>query len=147
MLDIDLADDMAVVAQLFREYAKGLGVDLSFQGFDAELASLPADYDPILIARWGQALAGCVALRAIDSRTCEMKRLYVRADVRGMGVGRALAIRVIDEGRRRGFARMRLDTLPTMTSAIRMYEALGFVDIPPYRFNPIEGARYLEAQL
>ena len=144
MLRIAPADDIDVVRELFLEYGRSLGVDLSFQDFDREVESLPGDYDPILLARWNDEVAGCVALRAIDSAVCEMKRLYVRPQFRGKNIGRSLAETVIAEARRRGFKRMRLDTLPTMREAMPLYESLGFVDIPPYRFNPIAGSRFLE---
>src|SRR5919202_6335787 len=101
--------DGEFVRTLFREYADGVGVDLSFQGFDAELADPFGTYELVLLAR-----GGCVALRAIDAHTCEMKRLYVRASARGGGLGRALARAVIAHARARGYERMLLDTLPTM---------------------------------
>ena len=148
MIEIARATEMASVRELFAEYAASLGVDLSFQNFDAELASLPGDYDPILFARDGDALAGCVALHPFGERgVCEMKRLYVRPAFRGQNLGRILAKRIIEEARARRFERMRLDTLPTMTSAIPLYESLGFVEIAPYRFNPISGTRFLELTL
>ena len=147
MLRVERSTEVDLARQLFLEYANGLGVDLSFQGFDCEIATLPGDYDPILIARWNAEPAGCVALRRIDQSVCEMKRLYVRSAFRRHGIGRALAERIIAEARIRGYQRMRLDTLPTMTEAIPMYESLGFRDIEPYRFNPVEGTRYMELKL
>jgi ribosomal protein S18 acetylase RimI-like enzyme len=147
MLTIESATDIALVRTLFLEYAHSLGVDLSFQSFDDELAALPGDYDPILIARWNGETAGCVALHDLGGGVCEMKRLYVRATFRQHGVGRALALRAIEEARKRGFRAMRLDTLPTMRDAMRLYESLGFADIEPYRYNPIAGSRFLELTL
>jgi len=132
---------------LFLEYARSLGVDLSFQNFDQEIASLPGDYELILIAREEGELAGCVALRPLEPGCCEMKRLYVRDDFRGRRIGRALAERVLDEAGKRGYARMRLDTLPSMKAAIPLYRSLGFVDIAPYRHNPVKGARFMEVKL
>lgn len=132
---------------LVLEYAASTGLDLAFQQFDEEIASLATWYEWMAVARWNGEPAGCVALRRIDDATCEMKRLYVRPAFRGHDIGRTLALRVIDEARRRGYARMRLDTLPSMTSAIRLYESLGFRDIEPYRFNPVEGTRYFELTL
>jgi putative acetyltransferase len=146
-LRIEPTDDMSIVRALFLEYATALGVDLSFQNFDGELASLPADYDPILIAYWNGEPAGCVAMHDLGNSVCEMKRLYVRPDFRKFGVGRALAERIIAEARGRGFRAMRLDTLPSMQNAMRLYESLGFVDIEPYRYNPVEGTRFLELTL
>ena len=147
MLRIERAADMPLVREMLEEYGRATNVDLSFQDFDHELATLPYEYEPILVAWSDDAAAGCVALRRIDDTTCEMKRLYVRPAFRGRDIGRKLALAIIDEARQRGFARMRLDTLPSMQRAIAMYESLGFRDIPPYRFNPIEGTRYMELDL
>jgi ribosomal protein S18 acetylase RimI-like enzyme len=147
VITIAPADDYDVVRELLREYAAGIGVDLSFQDFEAELASLPTFYDRILVARSGKEVAGCVALRHISDITCEMKRLYVRPDFRGSGTGRALALGIIEEARRRGYTRMRLDTLPTMNEAFALYDSLGFHSIAPYRHNPVDGTKYLELEL
>ncbi len=147
MLRIEPTRDLSVVRTLFLEYAQSLGVDLSFQNFDQELASLPGDYDPILLARWNDDVAGCVALHPFGDGVCEMKRLYVRPQFRGHDIGRALAERLIAVARERGYRAMRLDTLPTMQKAMRLYESLGFVDVEPYRFNPIAGSRFLELTL
>jgi ribosomal protein S18 acetylase RimI-like enzyme len=145
------ADDLAAVAALFREYADSLGIDLSFQQFEEELASLPGEYaEPrgaLLLARVGQVAAGCVALRPLDGGACEMKRLFVRPQFRGLRLGEALARGAIDAAHARGYARIRLDTLPTMASARSLYQQLGFHEIPAYRFNPIEGTTFLERTL
>ena len=147
MLHIHPAVDAAAVRELFLEYARSLNVDLSFQNFEREIATLPGDYDPILTAHWNSELAGCVALHAVERTVCEMKRLYVRPQFRGHRIGRTLAERIIVEARTRHFQRMRLDTLPTMHEAIPLYQALGFVEIPPYRFNPIAGSKFMELAL
>ena len=143
--------DVADARTLFREYADGLGVDLCFQGFDAELAGLPGDYAPpegmLVIARVDGAAAGCVAAHRWDGGDCEMKRLYVRDAFRGSGCGGALVRRVLDWARERGYRRVVLDTLPSMASAQRMYERLGFRETEPYRPNPVPGARYLALDL
>jgi len=144
---IEPADDVAVVRELILEYAASLGVDLAFQDFEHEVATLDTYYELMLVARIEGDVAGCIALRRIDDEVCEMKRLYVRPRFRGRDLGRALADAIIGEARTRGYARMRLDTLPSMTSAMALYESLGFRDIAPYRFNPIQGSRFLELEL
>jgi GNAT superfamily N-acetyltransferase len=143
--------DIAVARGLFQEYADRLGVDLCFQGFAAELAGLPGDYAPpagrLLLAECDGGPVGCVALRRISDTIGEMKRLYVRPAVRGRGVGRELVHRVIAAARAAGYRQLYLDTLPQMGEAIRLYESLGFRDVPPYRQNPVPGARYLGLNL
>jgi putative acetyltransferase len=144
-------DDLPEIRALFGEYADSLGVDLSFQDFGHELATLPGDYAPprgvLIIAEHQGAVAGCVALRPIDAEVCEMKRLFVRPACRGARLGRALAEAILSEARRIGYSRIRLDTLPSMVEAIVLYQRLGFADIPAYRHNPIPGARFLERSL
>ncbi len=147
MITIAAANDLRIVRELFAEYARSLDVDLSFQDLNRELATLGEFYERILVVGDSDRVAGCVALRRLDDATCEMKRLYVRPDFRGCNLGRSLAERIIEEARQRGYARMRLDTLPTMTAAIPLYQSLGFVEIAPYRFNPIEGTRFMELML
>jgi putative acetyltransferase len=149
----EAADEASIAGArtLFREYAAGLGVDLCFQNFEAELAGLPGDYAPpggmLTLARVDGALAGCVAAHRWDADACEMKRLYVRDAFRGTGCGVALVRHVIDWARAAGFRRVVLDTLPSMADAQRMYERFGFREIAPYRANPVPGARYLALDL
>ena len=134
--------DVERVRTLLREYASGLDVDLSFQGFDAELADPLGFYEVMLMTD-----DGCVGLRRIDGTTCEMKRLYVRPSARGTGLGRRLAEEVIAEARAQGYVRMLLDTLPSMTAAHALYESLGFAATTPYRHNPVPGTAFLELDL
>jgi putative acetyltransferase len=136
---------------LFLEYAASLGFDLRFQDFDREVASLPGEYAPprgvLLLALADGRAVGCVALRALDEWTCEMKRLYVRREGRGRGIGRLLCTMLIAEAQARGYARMKLDTVPQMAEAIALYRALGFVPTDPYRYNPLPGAMFMELVL
>jgi putative acetyltransferase len=130
------------VRSLLHEYADGIGVDLSFQDFDSEVSDPLGFYELVLLA--GE---GCVALRRIDERTCEMKRLYVRPTARGGGLGRRLAEAVIDQARAGGYERMLLDTLPTMGAAQALYRSLGFRETEPYRHNPVPGTVFMELSL
>jgi putative acetyltransferase len=140
------------VRELFLEYAQSLGFSLCFQNFDKELAGLPGDYAPpegrLLRAEYEGQVAGCVALHKLDPGICEMKRLYLRPQFRGKGLGRVLADRIIAEARQIGYERMRLDTVePVMKDAVEMYRRLGFKEIAAYCANPIAGALYMELQL
>ncbi|GFK94522.1 Mycothiol acetyltransferase [Fundidesulfovibrio magnetotacticus] len=144
--------DTEAVRALFRDYQQSLGISLCFQNFETELATLPGRYAPphgeILLARDAQGPVGCVAMRPLDQPgVCEMKRLFVRPQAQGTGLGRALARAVVAAARAAGYRVMRLDTLPSMGRAIALYESLGFRDIPPYCANPHEGVRYLELDL
>lgn len=138
--------DLAVVRSLFEEYAAGVGVDLCFQGFAEELATLPGRYvRPGGV--WLAEEAGCVALRPLEAGVGEIKRLFVRPAFRGTGLGRMLAERVLAEAAAAGLQRVVLDTLPTMTGAIALYRALGFTDVPAYCNNPVAGALFLGREL
>jgi putative acetyltransferase len=149
------AESPAQIAQareLFLEYAQSLGFSLCFQNFDKELATLPGDYAPpygrLLLAEYEARIAGCVALHKLENNICEMKRLYLRPQFRGKGLGRALADRIIAEARQIGYQRMRLDTVePVMKDAVAMYRRIGFREIAPYCTNPINGALYMELEL
>ncbi len=147
MITIAPADDPGIIRELINEYAGSLGVDLSFQDLENELTTLETFYERILVAHDETGAAGCVALRRIDDATCEMKRLYLRPGFRGNYLGRRLAESIIEDARNRGYKRMRLDTLPMMQAAIPLYYSLGFVEIEPYRFNPIAGTRFMELAL
>ena len=146
---------MDAIREIFQEYADGLGFDLCFQQFDAELAGLPGEYQEprggLLMARVGGELAGCCALRPLDNadypNAAEMKRLYVRKAFRGFGLGRQLSEAILDTARRAGYACVLLDTLSEMDTARSLYDDLGFVEIAPYYHNPISGAHYLKVDL
>ncbi|HJT33647.1 MAG TPA: GNAT family N-acetyltransferase [Pirellulales bacterium] len=144
-------DDRATVQDLFREYAASLGIDLAFQQFNEELASLPGKYAPpggrLLLAYVGAKAAGCAALRPLNDGGCEMKRLYVRPEFRGEGIGRRLVDELIADARDAGHSRIYLDTLPSMGQAIALYESLGFRDTGAYCHNPVAGARFLVLDL
>lgn len=145
-------EEIQQVRKLFEEYVDWLGINLCFQNFDKEVAELPGDYAPpsgrLTLATESDEVAGCVALRRIGEDVCELKRLYVRPQFRGRGLGRTLTENVIDEARSIGYKRMRLDTLPgKMDRAIAMYRLLGFKNIEPYYNNPVEGAAFMELEL
>jgi putative acetyltransferase len=150
------AADIVEIRGLLREYESETGTDLCFQNFEEELAGLPGSYAPpsgrllIAMALSGGSEsrpAGCIALRPLDEGICEMKRLFVRADFRGSGLGRRLALAIIGEARAIGYRKMRLDTLPQQAGAHRLYASLGFHEIGAYRPNPIAGSRFLELDL
>lgn len=151
LIEANGAEGVGIARRLFEEYAAGLGIDLCFQAFDAELATLPGGYarpdGRLLLAQVGTETAGCVALRRLEPEVCEMKRLYVRPGFRGLGVGVALVKTIIAEARTAGYRRMRLDTLPSMRPALALYRRLGFREIQPYRDNPVDGAIFLELLL
>lgn len=154
-VDIQQAESssqIAIIRELFLEYAQALSFNLCFQSFDQELAGLPGDYAPpdgrLLLASQSGRSIGCVALHKIEGNICEMKRLYVRPEFRGKGFGKTLAERAIAEAREIGYKQLRLDTVESdMPTAIAMYRKTGFREIAPYRTNPIEGALYMEMEL
>jgi GNAT superfamily N-acetyltransferase len=148
----ETASQIDQARELFLEYAQSLGFSLCFQNFDQELAALPGDYAPpegrLLLATYQGQLAGCVALHRLEPGICEMKRLYLRPQFRGKGLGRALANQIIAEGRQIGYQRMRLDSVePLMKDAVAMYHKIGFQQVAAYRTNPIAGALYMELHL
>jgi GNAT superfamily N-acetyltransferase len=155
LITVDTAELIASTRSIFREYAASLDVDLNFQGFEAELATLPGEYaaptGQLLLAMVDDDVAGCGAFRPLADvdypNACEMKRLYVRPAYRRFGLGRLMAQRLLDDARRAGYSYMLLDTLDDMESARELYATLGFEDVPPYYYNPIPGAHYLRAKL
>lgn len=136
---------------LFIQYADSLGFDLEFQGFSRELAELPGNYEPpagcILLAAIDDGYAGCVALRPLQNKICEMKRLFVIPAYRGRGIGKALAKAVIAEARKQGYQKMRLDTIESMQAARGLYFSLGFKTIEAYCHNPLDNPSFMELEL
>ena len=149
------ADQLDATRLVLREYAAQIDIDLGFQGFEAELDSLPGEYaqpeGALLLAMIDGEIAGCCAMRSLNSvdypNACEFKRLYVRRAFRRMGLGRQLAEAVLETARMAGYSHMLLDTLSDMESARALYVDLGFEAIAPYYFNPVAGAHYLKADL
>jgi len=144
-------DMIKEVKQLFNEYAQSLKVNLDFQDFETELKTLPGKYAPpdgvLIIALVDGLAVGCVALRKICDGTCEMKRLYVRDEFKGLGIGKRLSTMIIEEASKLNYHYIRLDTLASLKKAQDLYISLGFYDIEPYTYNPVEGARFMELKL
>ena len=150
-LHVTEGEMIEVIRKLFLEYARSLEIDLDFQDFETELNTLPGKYQPpdgaLILALVEGKEAGCIALRKISKDICEMKRLYIREEYRGLGLGKKLVGMIIDEAVNKNYQYMRLDTLPTMKSAQSLYLSFGFYDIEPYVYNPIQGARFMELKL
>lgn len=148
IIDAHYKKYVETVRELFIEYAGILDADLCFQGFEQELEELPGKYSPpdgcILLALCDGKPAGCVALRKFSEGVSEMKRLYVRPEFRGKKLGRLLTDGIIKKAREIGYNSMKLDTLESLKEALSLYESMGFQRIEPYRFNPLEGAVYME---
>jgi len=144
-------DRLDEVHTLFREYHKMLGIDLGFQNYDEELATLPGKYLPpdgrLYVIYLEDKLAGCIALRRYDATRCEMKRLFVRPQFRGLRLGRILAERIIEDAKAIGYQAMVLDTLKTLESAVTMYRRMGFEEIAPYYDNPLKDVLYFQLTL
>ena len=154
MIGIIKANTSELITQaksLFLEYAESLSFDLCFQNFDNELEDFPSQYSPptgnLFLCFFKNEAIGCVGIRYFEKDICEMKRLYVKPEYRGKGVGKELAISAIKSGKELGYEYMRLDTLSSMETANQLYKSLGFIEIDPYRDNPIDGAIYLELNL
>jgi len=139
------------IRKLFREYVASLGFELDFQDYEKEFTELPGEYAPpdgrLILALVEREPVGCIGIRKIDETTCEMKRMYVKPGFRGKGIGRRLAGIVIEEARKIGYKTMRLDIIASMKEAISLYRSLGFREIAPYRYNPIERATFMELKL
>lgn len=144
-------EDMKYAEAMFSEYANSLPFKLDFQDFKEELENLPGKYSEpygmILVAFKGQTPVGCIALRKLEDNICEMKRLYVKPDFRGKGLGRELAEKAINSAINKGYQIMRLDTLVSMKGAVRLYKALAFKECEPYIYNPLKDALYMELKL
>jgi ribosomal protein S18 acetylase RimI-like enzyme len=151
IVEVKTDTERAMARSLIEEYASSLEIDLDFQGFREEIARFPGGYSPpdgtVLLAFEGTEPSGVVALRRESASVCEMKRLYVRPGFRGRGTGRGLSEELVRRAVRLGYSKMRLDTLPTMEAAIALYRALGFREIPAYRYNPVAGAHFMELDL
>jgi GNAT superfamily N-acetyltransferase len=151
IVPVDTDDLLRTACQLFAEYADELGVDLCFQNFQQELASLPGGYalpnGRLLLAVDGEQAVGCVAVRKLEIGICELKRLYVRPNYRSNGVGRMLVDSIIVEARKIGYTKMRLDSLTSLKEAARLYRTFGFVEIPAYCVNPLPEAVFMEMEL
>jgi len=153
-LMIELVTEGSLLEQVrgvFREYQSLLGFDLCFQNFEEELSTLPGKYAPpegrLYAAVVEGKVFGCIALRTLEEGKCEMKRFYVRPQFRGRNIGRLLAEKLIEEARAIGYGQIVLDTVPSQQTAQALYDALGFYEIEPYCFNPVEGTRYLALDL
>jgi GNAT superfamily N-acetyltransferase len=151
IFEAETTEHFASARELFEEYARSLDFDLGFQDFTQELTNLPGAYAPpdgcILLAAHEEQIVGCVALRRWDETVCEMKRLYMKPELKARGIGRSLAQTIILKARVLGYKRMRLDTLSSMPAANQLYASLGFRPIEPYRYNPLEGAQFFELTL
>ncbi|EFO30509.1 acetyltransferase [Roseibium sp. TrichSKD4] len=153
ILKADTEADLADIRRLFRAYTDWLGIDLSYQGFEEELAGLPGKYvtpdGALFLARNRNGGAmGCIAMRPLEvSSICEMKRLYVAPEGRGLGIGKQLVEAIIQAAQKAGYNKMRLDTLPTMLGALKLYRNAGFKDIPEYYETPISETVFLELDL
>ena len=146
------AKDYEDATKLFKAYARELDIDLEFQDFDNELKNIRSQYSRpqgviILVLKNEKEAVGCVAVRKFKGDICELKRMYLGKAARGLGAGKALLKKVVAAGRELGYSKMRLDTLPSMQKAIRLYESEGFYNIASYRFNPVSGTRYYEKDL
>lgn len=153
-IEVVLADDSKKISEarkLIQEYGNSLNINLDFQNFKQELKKLPGQYIApkgiLLLATLDNKSVGCIALRELNSNSCEMKRLYIKEAYRGQGIGKMLVTRLIDEARKMKYEYMKLDTLPGMKRAQEIYESYGFYDINPFVYNPVDGTRYMELKL
>lgn len=152
LVEAESPDEFKIAIYLFKEYAAQIGVDLEFQNFSGEIENIESQYSKpkgvlFLANQDGNFPIGCFAIRELDDTICELKRMYLKKEGRGLGVGKQMLRKAIEIARQMGYSKMRLDTLPTMTAAINLYQHTGFYEIDPYRFNPIAGTKYFEINL
>lgn len=152
LVEAKTKDHFREASKLFAEYASGLDIDLEFQNFKEELENIEIQYCPphgVLLLALSEELKviGCAGVRRYEGRVCELKRMYLKPGARGLGLGRILLKKAIKKATRLGYAKMRLDTLPNMESAVNLYKKEHFREIEPYRYNPVKGARYYEKDL
>jgi ribosomal protein S18 acetylase RimI-like enzyme len=145
-------EDFKITKDLFIEYKNSLNLDLCFQKFHEEISDLQSQYSGpaggcVILCFEDSEAIGCIALRKFENETCEMKRLYLRPEARGKGIGRALAEKIIEKAKEFGYKKMQLDTLETMKEAIALYKSIGFTEIEPYRYNPNKGVVYMKLDL
>lgn len=144
-------EDFELAVELFKEYVDQLDTDLSFQKFEEEMENIEHQYSKpwgiLYLIHQEEELVGCFAIKKFESTICELKRMYLREAVRGGGLGKAMLLRSIEAAQSMQYQKMRLDTLPTMISAIELYQKVGFYEIDAYRFNPIEGSKFFEVDL
>ena len=144
--------DYKMGAELFREYAKSINIDLGFQKFEEELNKIHLQYGPpngglLLIKHTDGSYMGCVAIRKIDETAAELKRMFIKPEAQGKGLGRLLLNRALDLARLLHYEKVLLDTMPFMESAIQLYKKMGFYEVEPYRYNPFEDALFFEKML
>ncbi|MEM1337362.1 MAG: GNAT family N-acetyltransferase [Bacteroidota bacterium] len=152
LIEVTSDSDYQIAVQLFREYAVDIGIDLEFQHFSKEIETIKSQYarpeGVLFIAHHNtHSVSGCVGIRALEGEICELKRMYVKTEARGLGIGKHMLEKSIAMGKELGYQKMRLDTLSTMHTAIGLYKKMGFYEIKPYRFNPFSGAKYFEIGL
>ncbi|MBE7515074.1 MAG: GNAT family N-acetyltransferase [Chloracidobacterium sp.] len=152
LINAESGDTIDDARMIFREYERSLGIDLCFQDFENEMASLPGKYAPpdgrLILAYKGGEVLGCIAMRKIGDGVCEMKRLYVRENARGTGLGRMLVEKIIAEARLAGYKRMLLDTFPQkMEAAVALYRSYGFEETEPYYKNPYPNVLFMAKKL
>lgn len=151
LIEVETEEHLEIIRELFREYENFLGFHLCFQEFEKEMAGLPGKYAPpdgrLIIAEYDSRVAGCIALKKIGEGVCEMKRLYVRPNFRGLKIGRKLAKKIIADAKAIGYKKIRLDTLKRLRGALNLYRSMGFTQIQPYVYNPLEDVVYMELEL